>query len=509
MNSRVNHLQLTRKLLSISLFMSLLAPCLAQSQALKERSSEERISRVINGLRPSIAVKGQPTARWTLAAQMNELHVPGVSVAVMDHNQIAWARGFGVTDAQSRGPVTPSTLFEAQSISKAVTATAALALVRAGRVSLDAAANKYLTSWQIPMNEYQTHQQVTIRQILSHSAGFTVRGFEGYRAGDQLPTLVEVLDGQKPANSAPVRVDFVPGSQERYSGGGMEVLQQLLMDVSKEPFPELMQRLVLKPAGMRLSTYQQPLPQARWSNAASGHDGDGNVIKGRWPIHPEMSAAGLWTTPTDLARWALNVTKAWQGRTDEILSNQLAVEMLTVQKAPYGLGVELQGSGRTLQFSHAGSNTGFRAWVVMFPATGQGAVVMTNGDRGDTIFGNLVTSLASEYQWPIGQQEERQAITLSPTEVEAITGVYSLPPAPSGEPVSYEVTHSGTSLYGEIKGLGPRPKTELFAANPSALFGTSGLELSFTLDTEGRATTLLFGGMRAPRAGTAMLPASK
>ena len=167
---------------------------------------------------------------------------------------------------------------------------------------MDKPVNDYLKSWKLPNNEYQIKEQVTLRRILSHSSGLTGGGFQGYRTGDPIPTLLQILDGEKPANNLPIRVDFTPGSKYSYSGGGLEVVQQLLIDVTGRAFPELMKHLVLNPAGMTMSTFQEPLPEARWGDAASGHDNEGAVIRGKWPIHPEMACCGLWATPTDLAK---------------------------------------------------------------------------------------------------------------------------------------------------------------------------------------------------------------
>ncbi len=358
------------------------------------------IERVLHGLRPAIAIKGRPPVRWTIAERMAVTHVPGVSVAVIDGGRVAWARGFGVKEAQTDDSVTPATLFQAQSISKAVTATAVLSLVDAGQLSLDEQPNQHLTSWKLQDNAFQAQEQVTLRRILSHSAGLTVGGFAGYRSGDSLPTLLQILNGEQPANNPPIRVDAVPGSLSRYSGGGFVLLQQLLMDVTGQRFPSLMKRLVLDPVGMRLSTFEQPLPEARRQEAASGHDGEGAVVKGRWAINPEMAAGGLWTTPTELAKWALEIANAWNGRPSKLLTKKMASEMLTVQKAPFGLGVDIQEAGQALSFFHASSIWGFRALLVMFPAIGKGAVVMTNADRGDAVMDELMTSIATEYHWP-------------------------------------------------------------------------------------------------------------
>ena len=274
--------------------------------------------------------------------------------------------------------------------------------------------------------------------------------------------------------------------------GGAEVMHRVLMDVTGQQFPELMKRLVLAPVRMTLSTYEQPLPEARWAEASSGHDGEGVVIKGRWLIQPQLAAGGLWTTPTDLAKWALAITRAWEGEQNELFSKQIATEMLTVQTAPYGLGVEVQGTGPSLEFSHGGSNLGFRAQVVMFPAVGKGAVIMANGDRADWVIGNLIRSIASEYNWPALTQTEREVVSLGAAQLDALVGIYFLPPGPSGEPVTYEITRTENRLFAELKGLSSYPKYELFPSSATSFFSTSGLNVDFTLDG-GRATSLKMG----------------
>jgi len=487
------------KNLALALILFSVATPLATPQTTHQESEEARIERVLSGLRAPIAIKGQPAERWTLAEEMVQSHLPGISIAVIDNDQIAWARGFGVKEAGTTDPVTTSTLFQAQSISKAVTATATLVLVNSRRLSLDESPNVYLKSWKLPYNDYQAQEKVTLRRILSHSSGLNVGSFAGYRIGEPLPTLLQILNGEKPANNPPIRVDFIPGSKSRYSGGGAEVMQQLLTDVTGEPFPELMRRLVLAPVGMTLSTYEQPLPRTRWAEAASGHDGDGAVTKDRWLVQPQLAAGGLWTTPIDLATWALEITKSWKGEPNKLFSKRIATEMLTVQKPPYGLGVEVQGAGPSLQFSHGGSNLGFRAQVVMFPAVGKGAVIMANGDRADRVIGNLIRSIASEYDWPALKQTEREVVPVSTTQLDALVGVYSLPAGPSGELVTYEITRTGNKLFAELKGLGSYPKYELFPSNATSFFSTIGLDVNFTLGASGRATSLKMGEIPGTR----------
>jgi hypothetical protein len=222
-------------------------------------------------------------------------------------------------------------------------------------------------------------------------------------------------------------------------------------------------------------------------------------MKGKWLIQPELAAGGLWTTPTELAKWALEITKAWKGEPNKLFSKSVATEMLTVQKAPYGLGVVVQGSGPSLEFSHEGANSGFRAEMVMFPAVGKGAVIMANGDQADWVIGNLIRSIANEYDWPALKQTERDVVSLSTAQLDALVGVYSLPPGPSGEPVTYEISRTGSKLFAELKGLGSYPKYEIYPSSATSFFSTIGLDIGFTLDASGRATSLRMGDIPGTR----------
>lgn len=299
-----------RRLYALAAVLAVLA---ASACAPRSREAQPalaaRIDRVERGLLPGIVIAGRPVPRNALADRMAALKVPGASVAVINDGAIEWAKGYGVAETGASAPVTPRTLFQAASISKPVAALAALRLVERGLLSLDEDVNARLVSWKVPENELTTTEKVTLRRLLSHTAGLTVHGFGGYPADAAVPTVVELLDGEKPANSAAVRVDVVPGSAWRYSGGGYTVMQQLVVDVAGKPFPVLLDELVLGPLGMADSTYEQPLPEDRRGAAASGHRSDGGLLPGRYHTYPEMAAAGLWTTPSDLARFLIEIHK--------------------------------------------------------------------------------------------------------------------------------------------------------------------------------------------------------
>jgi len=336
---------------------------------------------------------------------MRAHHVHGVSVAVVDHFAIAWAKGYGEADAETHAPVTETTLFQAGSISKPVATMAALALVQRGRLALDAPIDDALTTWKIPANDLTRATPVTLRQLLSHTAGFTVHGFPGYPAGAPLPTLPQILDGVPPANTDPIRVDMPPGKAFRYSGGGITVMQTALVDATHEPFPKFLADTVLGPLDMKHSTYEQPLPAERVPDAAAGYDQLGDPVIGKRHVYPEMAAAGLWTTPSDLARFAIELGLTYAGRSARVLSPEMARTMLT-PVAPtdggdsVGLGIFLSDHHGTTYFGHDGADEGFQAVLTMDRDGGRGAAVMVSSDEGIPLAEEIVRAVALEYGWP-------------------------------------------------------------------------------------------------------------
>jgi CubicO group peptidase (beta-lactamase class C family) len=460
-----------------------------------ENPIDNRINKVIHSLRSPISIKGRTPLHWTLSERMEYYHVPGLSLAIIDNGQIVWTGGFGIKKAGTTSPVTPSTLFQAASISKPIAATAALSLVDDGKISLDENVNNYLKSWKIPENKYTAQKKVTLRRILSHSAGLTVHGFPGYTSDQPIPTLQQILDGQPPANTPAIKVDILPGSQWRYSGGGFTVLQHLLIDILNEPFPFIMKRLVFEPAGMSLSTYEQPLPDFRHEEAASGHNGKSLVIEGNWHNYPEMAAAGLWTTPTEIAKWALEIAAAQNGHTSKLLSQSIATQMMTWQKPPYGLGIMLEGKNKVISFAHGGGNEGFRSYFVMFPSESQGAVIMTNADQGNMLFGELFPAIAAEYHWPGYFQVEREVAILEPDQINSITGIYSVPEQPT--PFSCEVRRDGDRLFLKLEDIAQ--EIEIYPANANEFFSVNSLILTFTRDSMGQATKMKIDDLEAIR----------
>jgi CubicO group peptidase (beta-lactamase class C family) len=459
----------------------------------------DHVGRVTSNLVPGVQVKGAPAAHFAIGERMKHFHTPGVTVAVVDSGRIVWARGFGVKEAGGSDSITPTTVFEAGSISKPVAATATLRLVEQGKLSLDEPVNTYLKSWKLPDNKFTAKEKVTLRRIMSHSAGLTVHGFPGYAVTDSIPTLPQVLDGKKPANTAAVRVDTFPGAIWRYSGGGTTIQQLIDVDQTGKAFPALVKELVLDPIGMTNSTYEQPLPASMASQASAAHHSDGTMVPGRFHVYPEMAAAGLWTTPTDLLKWAMEIAAARAGKSTKVLSQKMASDMLTVQKAPVGLGPFIEGTGRAFHFGHGGSDEGFHSELVYFPETGQGAAVMVNSDGGPPMIREILYAIAAEYGWPEFGPRMIDAIAVDSTVLDNIVGVYQV-----AKPfaIKVTVTREGNRLFVDAPALGG--KSEAVFTSPTdvvVLDGGNGFKIA--PDSKGRITALEFGSFKIPRAADA------
>jgi CubicO group peptidase (beta-lactamase class C family) len=359
-----------------------------------------------------------------MAERMDRWNVEAVSVAVIHDFEVVWAQAWGLADREEGTAATTETLFQAGSISKPVGATGALRLVEEGRVELDVPVNDYLTSWSLPDNEFTERTPVTIRRLLSHTAGTTVHGFPGYAVSDEVPTVPQVLDGAPPANTAAVRVDIEPGTQQRYSGGGTTIVQLALTDVTGEAYPDLLNRLVLEPAGMVHSTYENPLPADRLTEAAAGYGRDGSAVPGKRHTYPEMAAAGLWTTPTDLARFAIAMQNSLRGAPGGVLEPTTAHEMVTPVLDAAGLGFFVMDEDGALYFGHNGADRGFQALLLASRDGGYGVAVMANSDNGGAIAAEILRAVAFEYDWENMSDDPVTAIDMPVAELEAFEGRY-------------------------------------------------------------------------------------
>jgi CubicO group peptidase (beta-lactamase class C family) len=367
--------------------VSLRAPAFAADPA----ALESKLTIAIGGIERTLSLEDAKAA----------LNIPSVSLALIDQDSIAFARAYGEN-------ATPNTLYQAASLSKFVAAVGAMRLVEQKKLALDEDVNVKLTSWKVPANGFDERHPVTLRGLLSMTAGIGVPGFLGYAIASPLPNLTQILYGAPPANSPPVTVIAEPGGKYAYSGGGYEIAEALMIDSAQTPFVELMDALVLKPAGMSNSTFAQPLPRERETQAVMGHFIDGKEVLGGWHVFPEHAAAGLWSTPTDLANLLLLISRSWRGASSLFLLPETTREMLTAQNGgPYGLGAAIGASNGSLIVMKRGQNIGSQAYLILLPGEGQGLVVMTNSDNGSILAEALIRRAAEAYDWPaIGPLED-------------------------------------------------------------------------------------------------------
>ncbi len=372
-------------------------------------NENSNIKAVERSLRYKIQIAGDENRPMTLSERMAHYKVPGVSIAVINQGELEWAKAYGtVTSTPKASSIDCETLFQAASISKAINAMGALLLVQNGLLSLDEDINQYLTSWKIPANEFTKTEKVTLRRLLSHSAGVSVHGFPGYTTEAPIPSTIDILEGKKPAvETDTVRVIHEPGSTFQYSGGGTTMIQLLIEEVTGEKYDVWMQRHVLTPLHMNSSTFAQPLPREMGHHAAHGHQSNGAPVRGGWHIYPEMAAAGLWTTPTDLACFIVEVLKMLQHQSGllktalirEAITSQIRIAQWysdTISEAS-GLGFFLAGSAENLKIAHDGGNAGFISRFIALPEVGQGFVIMVNNEGAFGLIDEITHSIADVY----------------------------------------------------------------------------------------------------------------
>ena len=396
----------------------LLLSCPAPGQPVPMRpalppSVAARIARVENSLLPYVPVRGLPG--WNLRTRMKHHRVPGLSIAVIHNYKVEWAKAYGLADTTARTPVTTTTLFSAGSISKLVAAGAALVLVQQGRLDLDAPINTYLKSWQLGENDFTRQTPVTLRRLLSHTAGTSQAAYFGFvPSARPLPSVVDILSGQPAAESRPVVVNRAPGTGFQYSGGGYLVAQLALMDATGQDFTTLADARLFKPLRMRGATFAQPLPPALAARAAGAYS-ENSWFKGVPYVYPQQAAAGLYATPTDLARFLIEMQQAYRGR-GRVLTPASARAMLTpVAEVSDGTYREQMGLGAFLlqradraptdeasrYFEHTGVNAGFLAYALGSVVGGNGVVIMMNNNNGAAELGKeLRRAVALVYGWP-------------------------------------------------------------------------------------------------------------
>lgn len=424
-----------------------------------------KIKKVENGLKYSVMFEGQKT--MNILQRMKEHNVPNVSISVINNGKIQWEKTYNLNEKEK---VNPKTLFQAGSISKAVSAFFMLKYVENGYFKLNEDVNQYLKTWKMPENK------ITLDQLLSHTAGTNVSGFQGYSSTvnrNELPTLTQILNGENPpANSQKVKVIGIPGAQYAYSGGGYLVAQKMLEDLTQKKYANIAEGFFSK-LNMKYSTFQLYYPNEKHPSIAFPHEANGAPEVGGWLIYPESFAAGLWSNPTDLSKFVVAVQKSDEGKSNKILSQKMTQMMLTKQpNSPYGLGFEVKkyADGIT-EFKHMGATVGFISYLVGFTKNGQGAVIMTNSNGGVLLYPEIIRSIADAYSWHKGytyEYKNAQAIKIiDPVVLHKIVGRYNLRIDSINPPRLVQIVTDNKEIYYTEDGIKkykliPISKTDFF-----------------------------------------------
>lgn len=382
------------------------------------------INAIENGLLKPIQVKGQAPETFNILDRMKHHNVPGASIAIVINGKIQWAKGYGIANTQNGQTVNNNTLFQAGSISKPIAALSALKLVEEGKLDLDENINTYLKGWKIPQSKFLKDEKVTLRRLLTHTSGMTVHGFPGYTQKDSFPSIETVLKGK--GNTSAIFVDTIPGSIWRYSGGGYTVMEKVVEDVSELALEDYMFKNILTPMEMSNSVYDQPLLKSMQSNASAAYYGDGKIIEGLWHNYPEQAAAGLWTTPTDLAKYCIEIQNILTNNKEGVLSKAMVEQMLIKDKNDWGLGPSLRNEKDSLMFGHGGKNAGFTNDMLASAYHGNAIIVMTNADNGGKLIDEILRAASKHYDWKTHDTREVEIVEMNNEELTKFKGKYKL-----------------------------------------------------------------------------------
>ncbi len=411
-------------LLVILLAAGLISCSQEKSNELESDKFESEITAIENGLILPIIVKSDSLKTFNISERMEYHKVPGMSIALVKEGELRWAKGYGIANTETGTPVTESTMFQAGSISKPIAALAALKLMEEGKLDLDEDVNQYLTEWKVPENRFTGEEKVTIRRLLTHTAGMTVHGFPGYSQTDTFPSINTVLNGE--GNTAKIVVDTFPDAIWRYSGGGYTVMEKAVEDISGMPLEEYMAKNIFPELDMLNSTYEQPISAPYQKNVSSAYDSKGELYEGHWHNYPEQAAAGLWTTPTNLAKYCMAVQDINMNQKDGFLSYETISKMLTKHKNDWGLGPSLVWDGDSLRFQHGGKNAGFTNSMIAFANRGDAVIVMTSADNGMNLIQEVLRSVSKYYDWGIYNPREVEIIDIEETQLDQFIGKYVL-----------------------------------------------------------------------------------
>lgn len=413
------------RLLTAILILQLVFSTSCNGQTNDPKSTQEKIRDVENNITGNLILNDEKP--YTITDRMQKYNVKGVSIAVIDQHKVVWAKGYGWADETEKKPVTPETLFEPGSISKALNALGILKLAQDKKLDLYTDINSYLTSWKFPYDSLSNGKKITLADILSHNAGLSVHGFPGHDIHEAIPSVIDVLDGKKPATTMPVRSMFEPGLGFQYSGGGTTISQLILTDITRQSYDTWMYENILKPIGMVNSSFSQPPSKKNQPHLATGYLNDGTPVSNKYHVYPEMAAAGLWMTPSDLCHYIIDMQLAYKG---EKPSKVLSPEMVKLHLTPYNYGPTSLGSfiidlNGAKYFEHSAGNDGFCGDFYGSLEDGYGCVVFMNSEN-PALLSEIINSVAKAYNWKNFYKEpkRKKSISVPDHTVKPAEGIY-------------------------------------------------------------------------------------
>jgi CubicO group peptidase (beta-lactamase class C family) len=454
---------------------------------------EEKIRQVENNLAGWIQTGENDT--WTLTERMKKYNINGLSISLIHNYKIEWARGYGFAHVAEKRPVTEETLFQAASISKSLNSVGVLKLAQEKRLDLNSDINKYLVTWKFPYDEKSKNKVITLANILSHTGGLTISGFPGYAKGEVLPSIPQILDGQKPANTGPVRSSTEPGKRVIYSGGGVTISQMIVMDITNKPYDIYMKENVLDLLGMTSSSFTQPPPASKEKLLATGYKADGREVTGRYHIYPEQAAAGLWTNPNDLCRYIIETQLSYKGESSKVLTPEMTRLRLTpvLEDAALGAFVNSRVTGSFKYFNHNGGNEGFCCTAIGCINDGEGLVIMTNTDsNNNSILEEIANSVATVYKWKDYYLPEiKKVVDVETSILDKYVGKYDL----DGKVVTFKISRNGllVSVFGDLYWK------VYFTSDDEFFIKEFRGYLKFLIDKDNKVTGFLFNGIAAKK----------
>ena len=472
-------------LLTALLSVLIITSCQPGTQTRYSAETEERIKQVENNL--GDWVRTQYDTIWNLEERMKHHNIMGVSIAVVHDFQLDWVKSYGWADVSEQRPVTEKTLFQAASISKSLNGVGVIKLAQEGKIDLDTDINQYLTSWKFPYDTVSKNKAITVSALLSHTAGLTIHGFPGYARGDSIPTVLQILDGLRPANTEAVRSFTEPGVQAIYSGGGTTITQLIVTDITQQPYDEYMQNTVLDPMGMTGSFYTQPPSLSDSSLLATGYKADGTPIVGKYHIYPEQAPAGLWTNPADLSRYIIETALSYNGKSSKVLTPEFTKLRLEPVIDDAALGVFVSKNDSSYYFAHGGANEGFTCYYVGDVISGNGMVIMTNSDNS-ALASEVANSVATVYGWKDYYRPVlKTVVDVDETVLDSYVGKYQ-----AGDDV-FAVKREGKKLL-----ISPYPDfwvNVYFTSDVDFFVREYEGEQKFVLDDKGKVAGFNIGGM--------------